>query len=245
MLPSTFIFPIIATELLLKGGWMKTLCLFLILCTLAFASEYDQLHVDLGVWTPSLSGINDYLKNQSGWNTEYPTTGPLITVGYRHRWESFFALGADLAFWTTSTSVTDQPIDDLIYGTWYLTGKTSLNELWITILPQFCIGNNAGFEAYIAPEISLVNISLTARLEGAPTPLSEAIYKDWGEIEGSGGGIGIQTGFTWSLSQSLELGGTIRYATNDWKTNFDQPRDDKVWFGMKGLSISPRLAINL
>jgi hypothetical protein len=226
---------------------MKIIGLLLVLCTFVLAGGYDQLHTDLGVWMPSLSGVNDFLKNHSGWNTEYPTTGPLITVGYRHRWESFFALGTDLALFTTSASVTDEPINDPSYGTWYLSGKTSLNELWLTILPEFCFGNRDGFEWYIAPEISLVDISLTADMEGAPTPQSEATYKDWGKVEGFGGGIGIQAGFTWSLSESLELGGTIRYATNDWQTDFDQPAiyPEKVWFGMKGLSISPRLAIDL
>ncbi len=163
---------------------MKPLSILLALTALTFAGGYDQLHTDLGVWMPSLEGVNDFLLNHSGWNTEYPTPGPLITVGYRHRWESFFALGADLAIFTTSASVTDQPINDPSYGTWYLTGKTSLNQLWLTILPQFCFGNRDGFEWYVAPEISLIDISLTADMEGAPTPQSEATYKDWGKVEG-------------------------------------------------------------
>jgi hypothetical protein len=226
---------------------MKIASLILVLCIMAIGAGYDQLHTDLGVWMPSLSGLNDFMQNHSGWNTKYPTTGPLITVGYRHRWESFFALGGDAAYWTTGTSVTDQPVTDDQGGTWYLTGDTRLHEFWLTALPEFCFGNKDGFEFYIAPEISFVYVGITAKAEGAPSPEQAATVENQGIIEGTGLGVGIQFAGWWKLSESLGLGGTIRYITNDGKSDFDEPTyyPEPVSVGFKGFSIAPRLEINL
>ncbi len=226
---------------------MKIFGLLLVLCTLVLAGGYDQLHADLGVWMPSLSGLNDFMENHSGWNSTYPPSGPLLTFGYRHRWESFFALGCDAAYWTTGFSVNDQPVTDDQGGTWYLTGDSRLNEIWLTALPQFCFGNREGFEFFIAPEISYAYVSLTAHAEGAPTPQQAATVEDQGIIEGTGLSVGIQVAGWWKLSESLGLGGTIRYITNDGKSDFNAPEfyPEPVSIGFKGFSISPRLEINL
>lgn len=226
---------------------MRTVGLILTLLILAYAGGYDQLHADLGLWMPTLTGFNDYLENHSAWKTTYPNAGPLLTFGYRHRWEGWFALGCDLAYWTTSTSVTDTPVLTDEGGTWYLTGNTHLHEMLFTVLPQFCLGNKDGFEFYFAPEISFVYIGITAKVEGAPTPQSAALVEDQGVLEGVGLGLGIQTGAYWKLSESLGLGGTIRYFTNDGESDFDLPEyyPEPVSIGFKGLAVSPRLEINL